>query len=178
LGKIRFYFAASLDGYIADPQGGVGFLDPFHDGGDGDADGFEEFFSSVGTIVMGRATYKFAEDYGSWPYEHDRRTIVLTRRPIERPLSNLQARIVEDFGAFAHELRGFDGDAWIVGGGQIMGSFLAIGEVDSIEMSIVPVAIGIGIPMYAGNATISQRFKLLDLARKPNGTVRLVYEKL
>jgi dihydrofolate reductase len=174
MGKIRFFFAASLDGYIADPEGGVGFLDAFHD----EDRGYENFFSQIGTLVMGRGTYKFVEDYGSWPYGDQYRTIVLTHRPIPAPLCTLEARAVDDFSAFARELRAFPGgDTWIVGGGKVMGAFLVAGEVDAIEMSIVPIAIGTGIPMYSGTKTISERLDLRRVEQFPSGIVRLTYER-
>jgi dihydrofolate reductase len=174
MGKIRFFFAASLDGFIADPQGGVGYLDAFHD----EDRGYGDFFEEIGTLVMGRGTYKFVEDYGSWPYGGQYRTIVLTHHPIPRPLCDLQVRAVDDVAAFARELRAFsDGDTWIVGGGKVMGAFLAAGEVDRIEMSIVPVAIGTGIPMYAGAKTIAERFSLRNVEQFPSGVVRLAYDR-
>jgi dihydrofolate reductase len=174
MGRVRFYFAASLDGFIADREGGVGFLEPFH----GEDHGFERFLDTVGILVMGRRTYKFAEDYGSWPHGDQMRTIVLTHRPIEKPLTKLETRVLDDFAAFARESRSSaDADTWIVGGGEIMGAFLAAGAVDTIEMSVVPVAIGTGIPMYSGQRTISQRFTLLEQSRYPSGIVRLVYER-
>lgn len=174
MGRIRFYFAASLDGFIADPNGGVGFLDPFH----GEDHGFEKMLDSVGVLVMGRQTYKFAEDYGSWPHGDEMRTIVVTHRPIEKPLTKLETRAVDDFAAFARELRSSSGaDTWIVGGGEIMGAFLGVGEVDTIEMFVVPVAIGTGIPMYRADRTISERFRLLEHSRYPSGIARLVYER-
>lgn len=50
--RIRFFLAASLDGYIADPSGSVDFLDAF------DEDhGYDAFIADVGTLVMGRRTY-------------------------------------------------------------------------------------------------------------------------
>jgi dihydrofolate reductase len=175
MGKIRFFFAASLDGYIADPEGGVDYLDAFRD----EDRCYADFFNEIGTLVMGRGTYKFVEDYGSWPYGDQYRTIVLTHRPIPQPLCELQARAVDDFAAFARELRAFsDGDTWIVGGGKVMGAFLAAGEVDGIEMSIVPVAIGAGIPMYAGTKTISECFSLQRIQHFPSGVVRLTYERM
>lgn len=59
--KIRFFFATSLDGYIADPAGGVGFLDEFDDGDEPDEehDSYERMISAVDTLVMGRETYRF-----------------------------------------------------------------------------------------------------------------------
>ncbi len=175
MGKIRLFFAASLDGYIADPGGGVGYLDAFHEDDAGDR--YEQFYSTVETIVLGRGTYKFAEDLGNWPYQDNKRRIVLTHRPIERPLCRLETRAVDDIPAFARELRALEGDTWILGGGKVMGAFLAAGEVDSIEMSIVPVAIGAGIPMYAPGAPSSHAFDLLDLTRTKKGVVRSVYQR-
>lgn len=174
MGKIRFFFAASLDGYIADPDGGVDYLDAFG----GEDRGYNQFFSEIGTLVMGRGTYKFVEDFGTWPYDDQYRTIVLTHRLIPQPLCELETREVDDFVAFARELRAFsDGDAWIVGGGKVMGAFLAAGEVDTIEMSIVPIAIGTGIPMYTSKETIVERFSLRNVQQFPSGIVRLTYER-
>ena len=173
MAQIRFFFAASLDGFIADLSGSVKFLDPFH----GEDHGFHEFFSRIETLVMGRGTYKFVEGYGSWPYRH-MRTIVLTHRPIEKPLTELETRAVDDMALFARELRSqAEGDIWILGGGEVMGAFLAAGEVDTIEMSIVPVAIGIGIPMYNGTRTVSERFRLVENKRFPSGVVQIAYER-
>jgi dihydrofolate reductase len=172
MGRIRLYFATSLDGYIADPQGGVAFLEPFQD----ENQGIGEFFSTISTLVMGRDTYQFAEDYGSWPYRKTR-VIVLTHRPIERPLCELETRIVDDISAFARELRAAEGDVWILGGGKVMGAFLCAGEVDTIEMTIVPVAIGSGIPMYAGSESVTHRFNLVDLTQSSGGVVHLSYER-
>ncbi len=172
MGEIRLFFATSLDGYIADPQGGVTFLDPFH----GDSSSYEEFFTGIGTLVMGRRTYQFAEDYGSWPYRK-LRVIVLTHRSIEHPITELETRVVEDFSAFARELRQSDDDVWILGGADVMGAFLSAGEVDTIEMSIVPVVIGNGVPMYIGRGGVTQRFKLVKCAQRPDGVVRLIYQR-
>jgi dihydrofolate reductase len=174
MGKIRFFFAASLDGFIADPQGGVDFLDAFDD----EDRGYDAFFNEVGTLVMGRGTYKFVEDYGSWPYGDRYRTIVLTHRPIPEPLCELEARAIDDFSAFARELRALpNGDTWIVGGGKVMSEFLAAGEVDTIEMSIVPAAIGVGVPMYAGSQVISRHFDVQNVEQFPSGIVRITYAR-
>jgi dihydrofolate reductase len=175
LGKIHFYFATSLDGYIADPRGGVGFLDEFHD----EESTIETFIRDIGTLVMGRGTYRFLEEYGSWPYGTRFRTIVLTHHQIEKPLCALETRVVDDVSAFASELRRYtDGDVWIIGGGVVMGAFLAAGQVDRVEMSIVPVAIGRGIPTYSQPTETLQRFNLVEIGRTPKGVVRLVYQHL
>ena len=173
MGRIRLFFAATLDGYIADPSGDVDFLDAF------DEDhGYDAFIADIGTLVMGRDTYDFVECGGSWPYG-EMPTIVLTHRAIERPLGKLEIRAVDDISAFARELRALPGgDVWIAGGGKVMGSFLAAGEVDTIQVTIVPLAIGSGIPMYAGSVTSNHRYNLSELMRHPSGSVRLIYDRV
>jgi len=60
---------------------------------------------------------------------------------------------------FANELRSLPGgDVWIVGDGRVMGTFLNAGEVNAIEMSVVPVAISRGIRMYIGSEAALHRF--------------------
>jgi hypothetical protein len=70
--KIKLYIATSLDGFIAEPDGGVDWL--FTD----DDYGYTAFFGSVEALVMGRHTYEQVLGFGEWPYE-DRPTYVLTR---------------------------------------------------------------------------------------------------
>ena len=78
-GRVRLYLAASLDGYIASPDGGVEWLEGYGDA-EGDA---VTFMKSIGGAIMGRATYDFAVSHpwmlGSMP------VAVLTHRPIEDP---------------------------------------------------------------------------------------------
>ena len=70
MGKIVLYLAMSVDGYIADEQGGVGWLGAFAD--EQEDRGYEAFVQSVDTVVMGGRTYRqVAEELspGAWPYE-------------------------------------------------------------------------------------------------------------
>ena len=64
---IILYIAVSVDGYIADADGGVGWL-PSGDGG-GDDYGYAGFYAGVDAIVMGRRTYEQVRGFGvAWPY--------------------------------------------------------------------------------------------------------------
>ena len=68
--KAVAYLAVSLDGYIADADGGVGWLGAFAD--EQEDRGYEAFVQSVDTVVMGGRTYRqVAEELspGAWPYE-------------------------------------------------------------------------------------------------------------
>ncbi|MFT4887062.1 MAG: dihydrofolate reductase [Pseudohongiellaceae bacterium] len=78
--KVTYYAAMSSDGFIARDKGDVSWLD------DLDIDysgiGYEGFFASVDGLVVGRGTYDFIFDYGSWPYD-EKLTWVCTNRALE-----------------------------------------------------------------------------------------------
>ena len=66
--RFRVYIAVSLDGYIATPDGGVGWLEPFFD----EDYGYDSFVREISCAVMGRVTYEQVRAFGEWPYpEHD-----------------------------------------------------------------------------------------------------------
>ena len=78
--RVIVYIAMSLDGFIADRDGGVGWLDDIHPSeADGDF-GYAEFYDSVGSLIMGRATYDQVLDFGAWPYP-GKPTCVFTSNP-------------------------------------------------------------------------------------------------
>lgn len=75
----RSYIAASADGYVADADGGVAWLERFTDPA---GLGYGPFYAAVETRVMGRATYDQVRGFGDWPYD-DRPTFVVTTRPLD-----------------------------------------------------------------------------------------------
>ena len=100
MSRVVLYIAASLDGYIATTDGGVGWLDDYADG----MAGFDAFMSSISAVAMGRATYDFSMDNPPWRLG-SMPTAVLTHRPIDSPpqgvfahqgpVSNLVSRLKE-----------------------------------------------------------------------------------
>lgn len=179
---IQLFFAVSLDGYIADPNGGVDFLDEVPDevevadsNAEPDEDDYDSFIAQIDTIVMGRETYAFLEGHGSWPYGN-RKTFIVTHRVIPNPLCTLETREVSDYAVFANELRQTTTNSiWIVGGGQVMRGFLNAGEVDRVHVSIMPVTIGSGIPMFANDGMSLRHFTLESVSQQSNGVVNLRY---
>jgi hypothetical protein len=88
----RLYIAVSADGYIATPDGGVDWLEPFqqHDFG------YREFMATIGTVILGRKTYEQALGFGEWPYP-GKSAIVWTSRPLIPPPEGVEA--TSDLGA-------------------------------------------------------------------------------
>ncbi len=134
----------SADGFIATADGGVGWLAQFqaHDYG------FDAFFGAVGAVVMGRATYDQVVGFGGpWPYA-GRPTVVLTSRPLVHPPAEVEPWS-GPVGPLAERLRGGSGgDVWVVGGAKAHRAFLDAGAVDRIDLFVMPILLGAGMPLF------------------------------
>lgn len=166
--QIVVYGAISLDGYLAESDGSVGFLSPF----DGEDYGYHAFFASIGGLVMGATTYEQVLGFG-WPYG-DLPVLVLSHRDLEIP-SGVNATIssgdiADAIGRFADVV---EKGVWIVGGGVVITDALAAGLVDCLDLSVMPVLLGSGIPLV--NEPIHRSFRLSETFTYENGVARLVY---
>ena len=90
--RITYAAAISRDGFIAREDGDVGWLDDFTV--DPRASGLEALFADVDGLVMGRQTYDFIFDYGTWPYR-DKLSWVCTHRPLQ-PLAGANLIVADD----------------------------------------------------------------------------------
>jgi len=168
--RIRLYVAASLDGYIAARDGGVAWLEPFK----GDY-GYDAFFASIGTLVMGRATYDHARELGAWPYD-GKPTWVLTSRAMPGTPEGVEPwpwgipKLVE-------QLRGGPGDVWLVGGGKAVRGFLEADGVDDIELFVMPRLLGDGVRLFEPTSAFAP-LELADTHAYEDGVVRLRYRRV
>jgi dihydrofolate reductase len=137
--RIRYSVAASLDGYIASPDGGFDWIimDPEID--------FEAMYSDVGGLLMGRASYEVAVAMGgtggppmpTWVYS---RTLPEGERE--------GMTFVQDAVPHVRELKQSDGKPlWLWGGGQLFRDIASAGLVDEVEVAIIPVLLGGGLPL-------------------------------
>lgn len=162
------YVAVSLDGYIAHADGTVDFLDAF---GTDEYD-FHGFLSSIGALVLGATTYEQVLGWG-WPYG-ELPALVLTSRELAIAEG---ADITFSSGPTGDAIRAYAEDfeqrVWVVGGGGVIVSGLNEAAVDTLELYVMPVALGDGVPLFPrafeGTLTLeeSQSFS--------NGVVKLVY---
>jgi dihydrofolate reductase len=169
--RFRLYIAVSLDGFIADLEGGIGWLDPFHS----DEIDINGFMAGIGTIVMGRTTYDQVRGFTPWPYS-GKRVIVMTRRPFSpsTPDTEVWNGSVPDLAdKLAEETE--TGDVWVLGGGAVARAFLKAGRLDTLELYLIPVLLGQGIPLF-GADTPSMTMEPSHVQRYGNGIVRLDYE--
>lgn len=165
------HIAVSLDGRIARPDGAVDWLADFP----AEAFGFDDFLAGVDAILMGRATYDAVRGHGDWPYP-GKPTVVVTSRPLPDPPPGVEAR-GGPLGAIvtALEARAL-GRVWIEGGGQIVRAMLALGRLDVLEMAVIPLVLGEGIPLFPAG-TPETKLRLIRCEAKPRGALHLVYER-
>lgn len=173
--KITLYIAASVDGYIADEEGGVDWLEEFQTESDSDEDveGFSEFFETVDCLVMGSTTYEQVLDFGEWPYGN-KPTYVFTHRSLS-PATEAVQFVDDEIADLVPEIRQQYNHVWLVGGAQLAQSFLQRREIDVIRLSFIPILLGEGIPLFSGEYD-EQRLSLFDTTTHGSGIVEHHYE--
>ena len=163
------YVAVSLDGYIAEEDGGVHFLEEF---GSDEYD-FHAFMASVGAVAMGATTYEQVLGWG-WPYG-DIPGLVLTTRQLatvdETEITCSSDATGDALRAYAETI---DKRLWVVGGGEVITAGLEQGAIDTLELYVMPVALGTGIPLFT--RPFSGTLRLAASAPFTNGVVKLVYD--
>ena len=171
MAAIRGFIATSLDGYIADRDGKVDWLKPFESAGSG----YTAFIAEIETVVMGRTTYDQIRSFDiGWPYP-GKRGIVVTSNAISHAPDRVEAWH-EGVEKLIPALRAFDnGDVWIVGGAQLQSAFLAAGELDQLELFIIPLLLGDGVPLFPKGNKISD-LQLNKSETLASGVVRLDYD--
>lgn len=144
--RITYSAAASQDGFIAREDGDVSWLDELNI--DASETGLAEFFAAIDGLVMGRGTYDFVFDYGSWPYEN-KPAWVCTRREFQ-PMAGADLRPTASIDAVIKEARS-DGvnHLWLLGGGKLASAFLAQGLITHLSIAEMPIKLGAGIPLFA-----------------------------
>ncbi len=138
--KILVYIASSLDGYVARENGDIDWLPKINESG------YDAFYKSVDTVIMGKTTYDQVLTFGEYPYK-DKKSFVFTRSTNQNKDEN--AEFVSDVEKFVKD--GFPNageNIWLVGGAQLISSFLKQGVVDEIIISLIPVLLGKGIPLF------------------------------
>lgn len=143
--RVTYYLAASLDGYIAETDGSVSWLDKLKI--DQSDTGYEAFFDSVDSLVMGRGTYDFVLDHGNWPYG-DKPSWVCASTPFTvLDGCNLQAATTPATVIKEAEAQGMK-HLWLVGGGKLATSFVQAELLNYVSVSVMPIVLGEGIKVF------------------------------
>jgi dihydrofolate reductase len=170
--KVIVHIGTSADGYIARPDGDLEWLTSrpaprgFY--------GMNAFMKSIDTKVLGRKTYEMTLKMGA---KFDARDphIVFSRRPPPREVPSGVQFVNDAIAPFVRRLREQPGkDIWLMGGGEIIASFLDEHAIDEFVISMVPVFIGEGIPLIARRYR-QTGLELISSERFEDGVVQLHY---
>jgi dihydrofolate reductase len=172
--NVSLYIAASLDGYIARADGALDWLDslPNPDGSD---HGYHAFLEGIDLIVMGRKTYEKLLSFGiPWPYPEQRTYVVTSDISLETPSPNTTLIHQIDCEVIARFRSECSRGIWLVGGGELIGSFLKLDAVDEMIISMIPLVLGGGIPLFPTGSPETW-FELAGVEGFSSGAVNLRY---
>jgi dihydrofolate reductase len=158
--RLKLYIAASLDGYIAGPNGEIDWLEGSGEARESatatvvEADedyGYHEIYESIDTTLMGNSTYPVTLTVDEFPYLNT--TNYVFTRGTPPPDTDYVQFVSGDIGSFVRSLKQQPGkDIWLVGGGQINTIMLNEDLIDDIILTSFPLVLGGGIPLFAPGA--------------------------
>ncbi len=191
MSKVQYYCAASLDGYIAEADDSLDWLLSYEGSFEGEGvepgplsegGAYESFYRDVGAVISGATTYEFvlghlAED-SDWPYEGKPYWVLSSRElPVPkgegvdvRIVNTKVARLYDEMLTAAGER-----NLWIVGGGNVASQFAAEGLLDEVLVTVVPVVLGAGKPLF-DHRLPGGALQLTGMRAFDTGMVELRYE--
>lgn len=172
-GRVCVFIATSLDGFIAGPDDDLSWL-PTPSGDPPPDFGYGAFMDGVGALLMGRNTFEVVAGFeGAWPYA-ERPVLVATHRPLQTEQPTVRAA-----GGTIHELVQqaitlADGRDVYLDGGAVIRQAVDAGLVDTLTITMVPVILGAGSPLFAG-VEHRTRLTLIGSETLGEGLVQLRY---
>ena len=174
------FIATSRDGFIARNDGSLDWLDAANETvPDGEDCGYNEFMASIDCLVMGRNTYEKVLDMVSpdmWPYG-DTPVVVLSRNPMAIPevMTQTVSHSSESPRALCHRLEQAGMKRLYIDGGVTIQRFMAEGLIDYLTITLIPVVLGSGIPLF-GDLQTDVQLNHVATRSYEFGFVQLQYE--
>ena len=146
--SVILYIAMSLDGFIAGPGSDLGFLSPMEE--EGEDYGYADFVKTTDTVIIGRKSYDKVISMG-YDYPHtDKEVYIITHtakpdvgtfKYYTGSLENLIAKLKNKKGK----------NIYLDGGSEIVNQLLSLNLVDEFIISVIPIILGDGIPLFTGS---------------------------
>lgn len=170
--QIKGYIATSADGYIATQDGFVDFLTPFQS-----IDcGYDDFIKDIDIVIMGRKTYEVICSFdGEWPYPNQKGFIVTSQPHLALCHPSLSVWGLGIHALVNHLKQNFKGNVWIVGGTQLQNTFIEQNLINSLEVFIMPVLLGSGIPLFPSFNSHGYRLKSINAEMIENTIIKHTY---
>ena len=170
------YIATSLDGYIADKDHGLDWLNCVPNPHQDDM-GFAEFMKGIDALVMGRNTFETVCGFDiPWPYA---KPVFVLSKTLKSVPEKVQGKVelingsLEDVVAILNQ-KGFE--RLYIDGGKTVQNFLAEDMIDEMIISRIPVVLGGGIPLF-GSLPELQMFEHISTDVKVNAVVQSHYRR-
>jgi len=174
--KVILFISMSLDGYIAKRDDNIDFLSVVDQAGEDY--GYFEFIKSTDTVIIGRKTYDNVVAMGFEYPHHDKDVYIITRH--DRPvLTESTFRFYSgDLKELIIKLKEAEGKhIYSDGGAEIVNELLREDLIDEFVISIIPVLLGDGIPLFKSGRPESQ-LKLINSTHYEKGLVQVHYERI
>lgn len=166
--RIRYSVAMSLDGYIAGPNGESDWIvmDPDID--------FHALVGGFDAVLLGRGTYEAARGQGGGGGMPGMAGYVCSSTLRQQDCPGVT--IIADAAAELPAIKAADGkDIWLFGGGALFRSLLELKLVDSVEVAIIPVLLGGGVPLLPTPAARAALRLVKSRVYEKTGTTSLEY---
>ena len=172
-GRVHLYVGISLDGYIAAPDGGVDWLNPYADA----RSGFMPFIKTIGRLSWAARPTTPRRRRGGYASFGKMPTFVVTHRPFTSK-SPLVIPFTGELSSLVEDIRQrYPGDIWLMGGGGVTKSFQDADLIDIWSVAFVPAFLSDGLPMFPRSAFTERSLRLVRHHIYPSGVVELSYER-
>ena len=174
--RASVFIATSLDGFISRKDGSIDWLNEANTMvSPGEDCGYKVFAESVDVLVMGRHTFDLVRTFDAWPYG-DKRVVVLSSGPVEIPV-DWRKTVSSSSEAPDVLLRRLEAEGFrhaYIDGGITIQRFLTAGLIDELTITLIPVLLGEGRPLF-GALEKDVKLKLLRTKAYEFGFVQVVY---
>lgn len=172
--KGHVFIAMSLDGFIARPDHALDWL--MKQKTEGEDHGYDAFLDGVDGLVMGTGTFRTVLGFPDWPYPKP--VVVMSRTLTAEDIpAGLRDRVRVTGKAPAAVMAELAAAGWrraYIDGGGIIRAFLAAGLIEEMTVTVVPILIGAGRPLFGGTGRDID-LELVSATPFPSGLVRMRY---
>lgn len=172
----KVFIATSIDGYIADSEGGIDWLNSIPNPNNDDM-GYNDFMNSIDALIMGRITFETVCSFDiEWPYEKPVFVLSNSLKSIPKEYEGKVFLVQGGLKDVVDEVKKKGYNNLYIDGGKTIQSFLKEDLIDEMTISIIPIVLGNGIPLF-GAQSKSLKFECISSKIYLNKIVQNVFSR-